>query len=166
MSSRREARERVMKALYAFEQGGGTAEHIVRHIIRSDFEEDPATLDFAEQLFLRCLDSEDECDQIIRKYAENWEFSRIALIDRLLLRMAICEMRSFADIPPKVSINESIEIAKRYSTENSGKFVNGILDAVFLYLHEEGLLNKEGRGLIGMESLGQRIVPTDPGPTD
>ncbi len=155
-----------MKSLYAFEQGGGPAEHITRHIIRPGFEDDTATLEFAERLFLRCLDSEDASDNIITKYAENWEFSRIALIDRLLLRMAICEMLSFPDIPPKVSINEAIEIAKKYSTENSGKFVNGILDAVLVHLHDEGLLKKEGRGLVGMDSVAKRAVSSTQDPPD
>ena len=150
-----------MKALYAFEQGGGPADHVIRHIIRPGLEDDATTISFAEKLFLRCIDSEDQSDEIIRKYAENWEFSRIALVDRLLLRMAICEMLSFPDIPPKVSINESIEIAKKYSTENSGKFVNGILDAVLVYLYEEGLLRKRGRGLVGMDSLGKRMISSD-----
>lgn len=150
-----------MKALYAYEQGGGAAEHIIRHIIRPGLEDDQATLAFAEKLFLQCIDSEDRSDEIIRNYAENWEFSRIALIDRLLLRMAICEMLSFPDIPPKVSINESIEIAKKYSTENSGKFVNGILDAVLLYLYEAGLLRKKGRGLVGMDSVDKRVMSSD-----
>lgn len=166
MSSRREARERVMQALYAFEQGGGSAEHIIGHIIRPGLDDDPSTFKFCESLFLRCVDAEDEANEIIKQYAENWEFSRIALIDRLLLRMAICEMLSFPDIPPKVSINESIEIAKKFSTENSGKFINGILDAVLLVLFEEGRLRKSGRGLVGMDTLEQRSVAPDSPPVD
>lgn len=161
MSSRREARERVMQALYAFEQGGGSEDHIITHIIRPGLEGDEGSLEFAESLFRRAIDAEEEANDIIRIYAENWEFSRIALVDRLLLRMAICEMVSFPDIPPKVSINESIEIAKKYSTENSGKFINGILDAVLLVLYEEGRLRKTGRGLVGMDTLKERSVAPD-----
>lgn len=161
MSSRRAARERVMQALYAYEQGGGSAEHIIKHIIRPGLEDDPASLRFSESLFLHSIDAEEEVDGIITQYAENWEFSRIALIDRLLLRMAICEMLSFPDIPPKVSINESIEIAKKYSTENSGKFINGILDAVLVVLYEEGKLRKSGRGLVGMDTLQLRSPAPD-----
>ncbi len=159
MSSRREAREKVMQALYAFEQGGGDTEHVLENIVRPGFEKDAATREFAEKLFLQCLELEEDADRIIRQHAENWEFSRIALIDRLLLRMAICELVTFPDIPPKVSINESIEIAKKYSTENSGKFVNGILDAVLVTLFEDGRLKKTGRGLVGMETLQTRAVP-------
>ena len=80
--------------------------------------------------------------------------------------MAICEMLSFPDIPPKVSINESIEIAKKFSTENSGKFINGILDAVLLVLYEEGRLRKSGRGLVGMDTVEQRATAPDSPPVD
>ena len=79
---------------------------------------------------------------------DNWDLSRIALIDRILLRMGICEILFFPDIPPKVSINESIEIAKDYSTSSSGKFINGILDAILDDLKKDGKLNKKGRGLL------------------
>ena len=73
---------------------------------------------------------------------------RIALMDKLLLRIGITELLYFPDIPPKVSINEVIEIAKNYSTSNSGKFINGILDAILTELKNTGKLNKTGRGLI------------------
>jgi len=74
--------------------------------------------------------------------------NRIALIDKLLLRMGICELLYFPDIPPKVSINESIEIAKDFSTAGSGKFINGILDAILSDEKKSGKLNKTGRGLV------------------
>ena len=73
---------------------------------------------------------------------------RIALIDKILLRMAICEILYFPDIPPKVSINEAIEIAKEFSTAGSGKFINGILDAILSEEKTAGRLNKTGRGLV------------------
>jgi len=69
-------------------------------------------------------------DEHIRIKSENWEFSRIAILDRLILRIAICEFVYFEDIPAKVSISEAIEIAKKFSTKDSGAFVNGILDAI------------------------------------
>jgi len=78
-----------------------------------------------------------------------------ALIDRILLRMGITELLFFPEIPPKVSINEVIEIAKEYSTSNSGKFINGILDAILSDLKLNSNLNKSGRGLID-ESFGKK----------
>jgi N utilization substance protein B len=70
------------------------------------------------------------------------------MIDRIVLKIALCEFMYFEDIPTKVSINEAIELAKKYSTAKSGRFVNGILDASLEDLKQEGLVNKSGRGLI------------------
>lgn len=158
MSNRREVRERVMQALYAFELAGGDVRHFINTILQPALGEDAENLKFATSLFLRTIDTTEESDAIITKHAENWDLSRIALIDRILLRMAICELLNFEDIPPKVSINEAIEVAKRYSTPRSGQFINGILDAVLLHLQQEGRLKKSGRGLVGMESMGDRSV--------
>lgn len=155
MSSRRNARERVMQALFAFELGGGSPDSIAQTIIRPGFEDDPASFLFADSLFRRTLEHRNEAEEIIRRHTRNWELSRIALIDRIILRVAICELLTFEDIPPKVSINEAIEVAKKYSTSNSGKFVNGILDAAVAELVEEGTLHKTGRGLIGIESISR-----------
>ena len=153
MSSRRNARERVVQALYAFELGGGEESAVINRIIRPGFDDDPTAFAFAESLFLATLDIRDQSEKLIRRHARNWELSRIALVDRLILRMAICELLKFEDIPPKVSINEAIDIAKKYSTANSGRFVNGILDAVVAELVEEGALRKSGRGRVGLESI-------------
>ena len=79
-------------------------------------------------------------------------------IDRNVLRLAVCELLFLEDIPPKVTINEAIDIAKRYSTEKSGEFINGILDAALLDLQKQGRLKKTGRGLIGMQSIQSRLL--------
>jgi transcription antitermination protein NusB len=149
MSTRRESRERVMQALYAFELGSGDAEHVIATLIHEPLSEDKPAREFAEKLFLRTLDHSTETDAVIERHTENWELSRIALIDRLILRMALCELITFEDIPPKVSINEAIEVAKKYSTNRSGQFVNGILDASLESLGKDGRMTKKGRGLIG-----------------
>ena len=75
--------------------------------------------------------SKSEIDEIIISHSKNWDFSRIALIDRLILRIQLAEMLFIEEIPHKVSIAEGVEIAKEYSTDDSGGFVNGILDAVY-----------------------------------
>lgn len=146
-----------MQALYAYKLAGGDPQHVIDTILKPDFAENAANLEFAEKLFLKSLDYFETADEIIANHAENWDVSRIALIDRLLLIMAICEFLSFEDIPPKVSINEAIEVAKKYSTSRSGKFINGILDAVLLDLQRDGRLKKSGRGLVGMESIQNRL---------
>lgn len=83
----------------------------------------------------------------IDRHAQNWDLERIALLDRILMHMAIAELTTCSDIPVKVTINEVIELAKRYSTDKSGTFINGILDAVVAELRAEGKVLKEGRGL-------------------
>ena len=85
---------------------------------------------FADPLIRGVLECQKELDEQIRKYAQNWRLERMAVVDRNVLRLAIYEMLHRDDIPPVVSINEAVDIAKRFSTEDSGKFVNGILDKV------------------------------------
>ncbi len=152
-SSRRDVRARVMQALYAHELSGDEVAHVIEHLLAPKFE-GPA-LRFAERLFLATLDRAEEADALIEAHAQNWDLRRIATVDRMTLRMAIAEMLHFEDIPPKVSVNEAIEVAKRFSTEQSGTFLNGILDAALTQLRAEGRLRKSGRGLI------ETTVPTD-----
>jgi N utilization substance protein B len=145
-----------MQALYAHEQSGGDASHIVHTLINPDLDEDPQTRTFAEDLFRKTLDTKDEADEIIRSHATNWDLPRITAVDRALLRMATTELLEFEEIPPKVSIDEAIEIGKRYSTDDSGPFINGVLDAVLMDLHRQGRLEKSGRGLVGMDAIRER----------
>lgn len=159
MSTRREVRERAMQALYAYEQGGGAPEDVLKNVLRPSIEDDPTGLRFAERLFLIAVDRADETDALIQQHVRNWEIGRIALVDRLLLRMALTEFLAFEDIPPKVSINEAIEIAKRFSTPKSGKFINGILDAALLGMIDAGTVKKSGRGLVGMPQARPRPAP-------
>lgn len=148
MSKRRQVRERVLQALYAHALSGDDAEHVLATLIRPPFAEEPTYLRFAEKLFLRALDVREEADALIARHVENWELDRLALTDRLVLRMAIAELLFFEDIPPKVTLNEALEVAKAFSTEKSGAFVNGVLDAVLRELQERGQLKKSGRGLV------------------
>jgi N utilization substance protein B len=151
--NRRLVRERAMQALYAYEighnVGGESIDFLAARITYPDFGGSPELLDFAEKLMLRVYNNSAECDEIIKSLAENWDFQRIAPIDKVLLRMGITEMLFFPEIPTKVTINEAIEIAKRYSTDKSGIFLNGVLDAALSKLKDEGRLKKSGRGLIG-----------------
>jgi len=150
MSKRRHARERVMQALYAQLLGGADPEHCVSTIIKPRLGDDTPTYEFARNLFLKCVDHEAESTAIIEEHTQNWDVARIAVVDRVIIQMAIVEFLYFDDVPPKVTMNELIEIAKKYSTEGSGRFVNGILDAVLADLMKKGRINKKGRGLVGM----------------
>ena len=155
MSKRRQVRERVLQALYAHELSGDAAEHVLATLIQPTFSDDPTYLRFAEKLFLRALDGRADADALIARHVENWELDRLALTDRLVLRMAIAELLYFEDIPPKVTLNEALEVAKAFSTEKSGAFVNGVIDAVLRELQETGRLKKSGRGLVAT-SAGAR----------
>lgn len=85
---------------------------------------------FADPLIKGTLEHRTEVDAVIQKFAKNWDIGRMATVDRNILRLAIYEMLHREDIPPVVSINEAVDIAKKFSTDDSGKFVNGILDKV------------------------------------
>jgi len=147
MSNRRRARELVLHALYAMELSKNSFDQVKQDVIYNE-KDSIATIFFAEQLLLNAVNHIDELDEMIKRKATNWDFTRIAIIDKLILRMAICEFLYFDDIPPKVSIDEAIEISKKYSTAKSGQFINGILDAVLKELRHNNRLHKKGRGLI------------------
>jgi len=146
MSKRRIVREKVLQILYANEMNPDSLQANVDGML-SDVS-DQADKQFAKDLVNRVIINNDVLDDKIKMRVANWEMNRIALIDKLLLRMGICELIYFPDIPPKVSINEAIEIAKLFSTSGSGKFINGILDAILSQLKDSGDLNKTGRGLV------------------
>lgn len=150
MQNRRETREVVLKALYAAELSGETAEEISTKIIKMSFEadDDKNIKDFADKLFFKALNVKDEATEMVANNLKNWELDRLAVLDRIILVMGIAEFLYFDDIPTKVTINECIELAKKYSTYNSGKFVNGILESALTFLKEQDRVIKTGRGLI------------------
>jgi N utilization substance protein B len=143
---RRIIREKVLQVLFAYEMNQDSLKFSMDELL-SDIS-NKADREFANDLINRTLKHTEELDEIIKERVSNWEINRIAVIDRILIRMGICELLYFPDIPPKVSINESIEIAKEYSTAGSAKFINGILDAILSMEKKSGRLKKQGRGLI------------------
>ena len=143
---RRVIREKVLQLLFALEINPTNREFMTNEIF-AEVQEVPDK-EFAINLINKVIEHKTELDELIKGKVENWDISRIALIDRILLRMGVCEIIYFSDIPPKVSINESIEIAKVYSTSSSGKFINGILDAILDDLRKDHRLQKKGRGLL------------------
>jgi transcription antitermination protein NusB len=148
MSNRRAAREVALKSIYAVEVGKSRTQDVTKQLIKAQLKDDTHAIKFAEKLLLTTVDFAGEYDQIIQKHIKNWNVDRLAVLDKLILRMAISEFLHFDDVPTKVTINEAIELAKDYSTRRSGNFVNGILDAVLTQLSQEGKINKKGRGLI------------------
>jgi N utilization substance protein B len=143
---RRVVREKVLQILYAYDMNNENLMALTKSVLGDVGEENDRK--YGEDLVNRVLIHKKELDQKIEERVSNWEMGRIALIDKILLRMAICELLYFPDIPPKVSINEAIEIAKEFSTAGSGKFINGILDAILSDEKAAGRLTKTGRGLV------------------
>ena len=129
---RRIIREKVLQFLYGFEMNAANKDTMIKEILAD--VEDTADREFANNLISQIILNGNKLDEFIKAKVDNWDLSRIALIDRILLRIGICEILFFPDIPPKVSINESIEIAKDYSTSSSGKFINGISFLNFLFI--------------------------------
>ncbi len=129
MRRRTKARELALQFLYQLDLRG---ESVVEDLV--DFlgfsTKDRQCQEFALRLITGTKDLRPEIDEILTKVARNWDLKRMATIDRNILRMALFEILYCEDIPPKVSINEAIELGKRFSTANSGSFINGILDRV------------------------------------
>ena len=127
---RRYAREGVLQALYA-QQFSDDEPTLTLNRVLDTFHGRKKNSDFILALYNCVLEHIDWADDIIKSHLQNWEFDRVAQVDRVLLRMGICEIFYMDEIPPKVSISEMVEISKVYSTEESSGFINGVLDAVY-----------------------------------
>ncbi len=103
---------------------------------------------FFEKLFTKTLEYDEEIDELLIDKLRNWDIERVAMMDKVILEMAVAEMINFPSIPVKVTINEFIELSKNYSTPKSKQFINGILDVVSKELQQNGRIKKSGRGLI------------------
>ena len=128
MSLRTKAREFAMQMLFQWDMSQQDPSRLEAKFWKSAKAAD-ATRAFANQLFEGAAKETPALDQIISKHCENWRFERLAAIDRAILRLAIYEMGS-SDTPPKVVLNEAVELAKKFSSQESGSFVNGVLDSV------------------------------------
>lgn len=109
---------------------------------------DEAAIEFGEALLAKVFEFNRELFEIIEPTLKNWDAERVAVLDMILLKMALAELLYFPSIPTKVTLNEFVEISKLYSTDKSKDFVNGILDRLMKKLEKEGKINKEGRGLM------------------
>jgi N utilization substance protein B len=127
VSLRTKSREFAMQMLFQWDMSQQDPAKLEAKFWRAAKATDP-TRNFANQLFEGAARETVVLDEIIVKHADNWRFERLAAIDRAILRLAIHELRA-TDTPPKVILNEAIELAKKFSSEESGSFVNGILDA-------------------------------------
>ena len=131
MRRRTKAREFALQILYQIDITKCDAKSTVEDFWNNrETNTEAAVKEFAEGIISGVIEYKDEIDKAISEAAENWELGRMAVVDRNILRMTAYELLHRQDIPPKVSINEAIEIAKKYGDQDSGKFVNGILDRI------------------------------------
>jgi N utilization substance protein B len=133
----------VEKTLKKFKSDSGEKTQLMPLFKNAEDEE------FVKILFRKAVVHKDKCSELIDKNTTNWEVDRIALMDILVMQLAITEILEFPEIPVKVTLNEYIEIAKYYCTSKSSTFVNGILDNIVKEIRDGGLFNKFGRGLVG-----------------
>jgi len=137
MGSRRKSREMALQFLYLVDAGKMTGEDAKKSLL-GDGSMPEKIREFAEQLALGTLSHAEQLDAMITKYAENWEIKRMTAVDRNIMRLAAYELVYEPETPVSVIIDEAVEIAKTFSTEESGKFVNGILDKIKLERKENG----------------------------
>ena len=130
MTRRSRGREVALQVLYQVEQNAGVSPDEVRRFIERRLLEDRKLSEFTEGLVDGVLEHRAQIDVMITQVAENWRLDRMAAIDRNILRLGAYEMLFRPEIPAKVAINEALELAKRYSSAQSSRFVNGILDRV------------------------------------
>jgi len=126
---RRLARELALKVLYRFEEGDTDLPSVIEKVLEAK-KYQIQDKDFSRILVQRTVANLKELDKEISRVIENWEYDRISVVDKIILRIGACEIIYFDDIPPQISINEAIEIGKKYGGSDSGRFINGVLDAI------------------------------------
>jgi transcription antitermination protein NusB len=139
----------VLKTISTFKETW-SEEHHLPSLFKEDETEEESDEDrkYMIKLFRYCILRSDEYGKLIEEQAENWELERIAIMDIIIMKMALAELMVFPSIPVKVTINEYIEVSKSYSSVKSKLFINGILDKLVIKLRNEGMILKMGRGLL------------------
>ena len=138
MGPRRKAREYALQMLFQWDITHDAIDQVAAAFFQEQPEEPPAVVEFARQLVRGAVEHVEEIDELIRRHAEHWRLDRMATVDRNLLRLATQEFLYDKETPKTVVINEAIEIARRFSTQESPQFINGILDSIKKELEEGG----------------------------
>jgi N utilization substance protein B len=144
--SRRQIREKVLQILYAHEMTKDPINPIIADQLTE--VEDREIENFARKLIKHTLEDNEDYEKLILATVKNWDMERIAILDSIIIKMCLSEFFHFPEIPTKVTINECIDLAKNFSTKNSGKFVNGVVDALLIKLEKDHIIKKKGKGLI------------------
>jgi transcription antitermination protein NusB len=146
---RTRAREIAMQVLFQLDVRDADYEQETEaalELCRVDTEAEADVIEFARKLVLGTREHREAIDQRLQSVTRNWDLRRMANVDRNVLRLAVYELTFCKDVPPKVAINEAIEIGKKFSTANSGGFVNGILDRIRIDLEREQKQGETGPG--------------------
>ena len=136
MGIRRRSRELAMQALFYMDMSKNDSQEMVK-LFRDNFAHSKNVLPFFLKLVNGVIDNRSEIDYIIEQFSSNWKIGRMSCVDRNIMRLAVYELRFCKDIPSKVSINEAIDIGKKFGTEESGAFINGILDSIHIAMEKE-----------------------------
>ena len=139
MGKRRSSRELALKFLYQSELNAGNIDEQMRFFLERSSSQDEVEA-FMMELVKSTLKQIKEIDEIIHKVSDNWVLDRMTVIDRNILRMGTCELLFSFSTPPKVAINEAVDIAKKYGNEDSPEFINGILDKIYKEIGQKGPL--------------------------
>ncbi|MDY6882007.1 MAG: transcription antitermination factor NusB [Desulfatiglans sp.] len=136
MGERRRSRELALQVLFHLEFNEDDPDEVFE-LICENFKSKKSARPFSKKLVLGVVDRKDELDRLITQASRNWRLERMSCLDKCILRMAILEMAFMEDIPPKVSIDEAVELGKVFGSEYSSSFINGILDKVYSLCREE-----------------------------
>ena len=141
MGTRRQARELAMQALFYIDMQDNVSLQMLESFC-DNFSPPKKVRPFFLKLVNGVLEVRGEIDTLIERYSKNWKIHRMGCVDRNVMRIAVYELLYCEDIPPKVSINEAVDVGKKFGTEESGAFINGIMDSIRDALDSEGLLKK------------------------
>lgn len=142
MGNRRRSRELAMQALFFMDMNQALSEEMV-DLYCNNFPPSKKLLPFFLELVRGVILSRARIDSIIDQYSSHWKLKRMSCVDRNIIRIAVYEMLFRNDIPSKVSINEAIDVGKKFGTEDSGSFINGILDSIRISIEKEEIPKKE-----------------------
>lgn len=129
MGTRRRARELAMQALFYMDINNKSSQELVE-LFCQNFSTSPKAMPFFLKLVTGVLEAKPEIDALIERFSKNWKIHRMSLVDRNVMRIAVYELLYCTDIPSKVSINEAVDVGKKFGSEESGAFINGIIDSI------------------------------------
>jgi N utilization substance protein B len=143
MGSRRRARELALQALFYADMNQNGIEKVLEHF-QCQFTPSKRALPYFMKLVRGVAQTSNEIDSLIENFADHWKISRISCVDKNIMRIGVYELLYCPDIPPNVAINEAIDVGKKFGAEESGAFINGILDSIRIALNKGEIQIKDG----------------------